>query len=200
MDDRAADAWEPLLAIADAVAGKWPERARQAALALSTGVVREDDSLGVRLLSSIQCVFLSKQSDRVATARLLESLNEQDDEPWGGFHDGQGMTDRDLSGQLRHYGIRSKQLRFQEGNRKGYELSSFSDAFARYAYRAETSETPLIETAVSNSATPITTNVSDGLPCVAEADVSDVSLLPLLGRGTRQTRPTDSGEWEEGEI
>ncbi len=32
LDDRAADVWEPLLAIADLAGGDWPERAREAAL------------------------------------------------------------------------------------------------------------------------------------------------------------------------
>ena len=35
LNDRAADNWEPLLAIADRAGGDWPERARKAALALS---------------------------------------------------------------------------------------------------------------------------------------------------------------------
>ena len=37
LDDRAADGWEPLLAIAAAAGGDWPARARRAALALSGG-------------------------------------------------------------------------------------------------------------------------------------------------------------------
>jgi hypothetical protein len=43
LDDRAQDVWEPLLAIADLADGEWPERARAAALALSSGEEREDD-------------------------------------------------------------------------------------------------------------------------------------------------------------
>ena len=35
LGDRSADAWEPLLAIADAAGGDWPARARAAAIALS---------------------------------------------------------------------------------------------------------------------------------------------------------------------
>ena len=34
--DRDADVWEPLIAIADAIGGEWPERARNAAIALVT--------------------------------------------------------------------------------------------------------------------------------------------------------------------
>ena len=40
LDDRAQDVWEPLLAIADLAGGDWPERARRAALELSTGEER----------------------------------------------------------------------------------------------------------------------------------------------------------------
>jgi uncharacterized protein DUF3631 len=52
LDDRAADTWEPLLAIADLAGGDWPIRARQAAVVLSADGNTDDvDSLGVRLLS-----------------------------------------------------------------------------------------------------------------------------------------------------
>jgi hypothetical protein len=47
LSDRAADAWEPLLAIADFAAGVWPDRARSAAQALSApaeGPIRPDTS------------------------------------------------------------------------------------------------------------------------------------------------------------
>jgi hypothetical protein len=37
LSDRQQDVWEPLLAIADLAGGSWPERARAAAVALSTG-------------------------------------------------------------------------------------------------------------------------------------------------------------------
>ena len=43
LNDRAADNWEPLLAIADRTGGEWPERARKAALALSGNGVVEDE-------------------------------------------------------------------------------------------------------------------------------------------------------------
>jgi hypothetical protein len=39
LDDRAQDAWEPLLAIADAAGGSWPETSRAAALELAEGVL-----------------------------------------------------------------------------------------------------------------------------------------------------------------
>ena len=63
LPDRAADAWEPLLAIADAAGGAWPARARGAAVVLHASR-EQDDSLGLRLLSDIRLVF--EASDRRA--------------------------------------------------------------------------------------------------------------------------------------
>jgi len=53
LNDRAADAWEPLLAIADVAGGDWPQRARAAAIALS-GKEEETVSLDTELLSDIR--------------------------------------------------------------------------------------------------------------------------------------------------
>jgi hypothetical protein len=52
--------------IADAAAGEWPQRARTAALALSAGDRRDEDSLGVRLLADIQAIFEERATDRMA--------------------------------------------------------------------------------------------------------------------------------------
>jgi hypothetical protein len=46
LDDRAADGWEPLLAIADQAGGEWPERARRSAIS-PMGAGRSDDSIGI---------------------------------------------------------------------------------------------------------------------------------------------------------
>jgi hypothetical protein len=48
--DRAEEAWEPLVAIADMAGGDWPARARSAAVALGTGAPEDGaESIGVRL-------------------------------------------------------------------------------------------------------------------------------------------------------
>ena len=52
LNDRAADTWRPLFAIADLAGGKWPDLAREAALKLSGDVV--DDSVGVLLLADLR--------------------------------------------------------------------------------------------------------------------------------------------------
>src|SRR5262249_42539760 len=57
IEDRDADVWEPLLAIADAIGGDWPERARVAAVALVGAARDAEPSLGIRLLIDIRTIF-----------------------------------------------------------------------------------------------------------------------------------------------
>src|SRR5262249_45280758 len=92
LDDRAADAWEPLLAIAEAAAGAWPERTRQVAVTLSGGEQREDESLAVRLLADLYLVFhpgpvdentpAAEPLERLSTSQLLDALHGDEEAPW----------------------------------------------------------------------------------------------------------------------
>jgi len=144
LDDRAAEVWEPLLAIADAAGGEWPQRARQAALALSVGDGREDDSLGVRLLASIQAIFDERKADRLSSGQLAEALVALEEAPWGDLR-GKPLDARTLARRLKPYDVRSHQVRFGEKTLKGYEYGDFEDAWRRYLscipQIGETSET-----------------------------------------------------------
>ena len=63
VDDRDADIWEPLLAVADIAGGDWPKRAREAAKAL-VAVAREvEPSLNIRLLADLRTVFGRRRAD-----------------------------------------------------------------------------------------------------------------------------------------
>src|SRR6266540_1554477 len=55
LEDRAADTWEPLIATADLAAGGWPDRARQAAVAMTRAESQqeEDSTASVRLLADL---------------------------------------------------------------------------------------------------------------------------------------------------
>jgi hypothetical protein len=57
LDDRAADIWEPLIAIAELAGDNWALRAQRAAVVLATGDVREEESRGVVLLRDIRRAF-----------------------------------------------------------------------------------------------------------------------------------------------
>jgi len=60
LEDRAADTWEPLIAIADLAGGTWPDRARAAALTLTAEHEASSDTPDtVRLLADCRRVFAS---------------------------------------------------------------------------------------------------------------------------------------------
>jgi hypothetical protein len=131
LGDRAADVWEPLLAIADRAGGEWPQRARQAALSLSTKQASEDDSLGVRMLGDVRSVFLQRNEERIFTAELLDELAQIDDAPWGDWY-GKRIPPRKMADLLRPFGIRPKTIRIGETTKSGYERGWFADAWGRY--------------------------------------------------------------------
>ncbi len=131
LNDRAQDNWEPLLAIAELVGGAWPERARQAALALS-GQQAEPISRGVELLSHCRDAFECEGTSRLAMNALLRRLNADDEAPWATYNRGLPLRPRQLGKMLGEYGITSKTLRFSSGTSKGYERAQFEDAWSRY--------------------------------------------------------------------
>src|SRR5262249_55184263 len=54
VEDRDADVWESIIAVADMAGGDWPERARAAAVALVAVGKEAEPSLGVRLLGDLR--------------------------------------------------------------------------------------------------------------------------------------------------
>jgi hypothetical protein len=131
LDDRAADSWEPLLALADAAGGEWPTKARHAALVLSGGAEPEDDTLSVQLLADVRGIFAAHQVERLPTSELLDALRDLEDSPWVDYRD-RGLKPHGLSRLLRPYAIGPRLLKFGTRPARGYDLEQFADAFARY--------------------------------------------------------------------
>lgn len=136
LHDRAADAWEPLLAIADLAGGDWPKRARAAALALHE-IEPSADGVGGTLLRAIAEIFAAR-GPRLLTRDLLAALVEREHEPWGSWW-GVGIDKGDIRGPgyrlaklLRPYGIGSKSIRVGDERAQGFERSDFDDVFSRY--------------------------------------------------------------------
>jgi putative DNA primase/helicase len=134
LDDRAADNWEPLLAIADQAGGPWPERARATALLLSGGRAdsAEAGDSGVQLLADVRAVFAETGIDRSTTKALLASLTELEGRPWAEWNRGRPLTARQLGSLLGRFGIKPGTIRVGDATPKGYLLSDLADAFGRY--------------------------------------------------------------------
>ena len=94
IQDRNADVWEPLIAVADAIGGEWPERARQAALALVAESNEDDTSLGIRLLADTREVF--GDATELPTKIILDRLYDLPESPWADIR-GKPLDERALA-------------------------------------------------------------------------------------------------------
>jgi hypothetical protein len=129
INDRDADVWEPLLAVADAAGGDWPQRARVAAVALVADSKRETPSLGLKLLSDIRQVF--GDGDHVGTEGLLSQLHRLEESPWGDLR-GKPLDARGLARRLSPYDIKPTNIRQLGEVVKGYRREDLHDAWQRY--------------------------------------------------------------------
>jgi len=127
LDDRAADVWEPLLGIADALGGEWPARARHAAVELCSARAEADtDGLAFRLLGACRDVFVALDADRLKTQTLLEWLVDGGE---FGDIDGRPLDARMLADTLRPFGVGPAKLKFGRQALQGYERRSFAAAW-----------------------------------------------------------------------
>lgn len=135
LNDRAADIWEPLLALADLAGGSWPQAARQAAIGLSASG-QESDPIGALLLD-VFVLFAMHNADRLFSRTLVEGLDGFVDRPWMARRKRKQTTELWLAQQLRPYGVVPRSLRIDGARGKGYLEEDFKDVFRRYIPRAE---------------------------------------------------------------
>lgn len=178
LGDRAQDAWEALLAIADAAGGSWPRRARTAAIALS-GERQEDmdeASLPLLLLSDIRASFETAGTDRLTSAQLVESLVRDEERPWATYRrDDKPLTAHGMSRLLHRYGIRPGMHRFGEHVSRGYQRADFEAAWDRYL--------PPPETALNTSTRQPGPTVSTTVHAQNGAPVDGLTVWTPLGGG-----------------
>lgn len=124
LSDRAQDAWEPLLAIADIAGAPWDAAARDAARFLMSSRI-DEPPIGAQLLVDIRNSF--NGDNRLATADLIKLLVDIDESPWSDWG-GKAITGRRLAGLLRPYGVTPR----KERGWRGYFASDFKDAWGRY--------------------------------------------------------------------
>lgn len=136
LDDRDADLWAPLFAVAAIAGDPWSDRALDAARALSAGQVIEDTSAGAALLRFLQRLFAERDADRLATTTILEAAREDPEAPTG--FGGRELASRDVARLLKGFQmpnglpVRSKKIRIGSVTVQGYLRDELSDAFSRY--------------------------------------------------------------------
>ena len=170
LNDRAAEAWEPLLAISDLAGGGWPDRARAAAVAL-IGEDADEPGHGARLLAALRDIFADHEV--LATITILEQVNSDEELPFGGWRRGEGLDPRGLSRLLNPYSIRPRSVRIDGATStcKGYRRDQFEEVWARYAPPPSGESPAQAEQAAQPAPGPV-------------PDVPDVPLVPDISQGS----------------
>jgi hypothetical protein len=132
VDDRDADVWEALVAVADLAGDKWAKIARVSAVTLVAAAKKRPPTIGVLLLRDIKKVFDGSDDDKLPTEDILKGLASVPEAPWSTIRKGEPIDDRGLASRLRKYGITSKAHRVGEAVFKGYSRAQFTDAWKRY--------------------------------------------------------------------
>ncbi len=133
LDDRAADNWRALLAVADAAGGHWPAKARGAALMLSGAQARPDGSIGVALLADLRSIFAEHEADRLGSAQICQALTAMEGRPWAEYRRGRPMSPNQLARALRPFDVSPTTLQLTDGAKlKGYKADDFKESFGRY--------------------------------------------------------------------
>ena len=193
IEDRNADVWESLLAIADLAGGAWPERARVAAVALVADSMAGTPSIGVLLLRDLREVF--GDQDKLATETILDALIAMSESPWGELR-GKPIDSRWLSRQLHKYGVASKAVRIGDRTPRGYAAADLADPWARYValsegaigklgHTQEQMQQPGLSLPPMESATSATSATCDdcGYPMAGALIASGATLHPNCGLG-----------------
>ena len=195
LNDRAADNWIPLFAIADYCAGEWPKRARDAAIALSALSDEAEDSDLVDLLQELKVLFENR--DRITSADLAEYLGSQSEKRWADWRHGKPITQREIAKLLQPLKIKPGSIRIGAETAKGYKSEAFDDAFSRYLSvfirhngTSEDNQTLTPKIHPSQNAT-----VTDEKSSLSIDKINDVTVVTDRSRA----RDADGFNWSTGE-
>jgi hypothetical protein len=164
VEDRAADTWEPLVAIAELAGGEWPERARRACLAL-TGEDPDDGRISTKLVADLKQIW--RESDgNLFTQTILDRLYKIEESPWSEWgRERKQMTARQLAELLKPYRVKSRTVRQRGADHTlmGYARDDIADLWARYVPRTST-----------NTSNTTTQDAENGDPTSENARVGSV--------------------------
>jgi Protein of unknown function (DUF3631) len=124
--NRGADKWRPLLAIAGAAAGDWPERARSAATMLENEP--EEQLPQISLLCDVMTVI----QDWPHSIIFSEELDGELSRLGGSSRSDRQITSKERGHLLRSVGLKAER-HWRDGKQlRGYRISNIRDAAAKY--------------------------------------------------------------------
>jgi Protein of unknown function (DUF3631) len=191
LQNRVADNWRPLLAIADVAGGVWPERIR--AIAAAAVAARAEQSVGMELLIDIRAAFETSDTHTMFSEDLVAYL-VLEGHPWVEWKNGKPLTKASLARLLNPFEVYPDQVRIGATTRKGYHLRQFKDAFDRYT-PSQTETTKQAHSRSNNSHFQNETaenrvSLSETKQAHSHSDCFDVSLS---GEGERRKGEPSGG-------
>jgi putative DNA primase/helicase len=199
LNDRAADNWRPLLAIADLAGGEWPELARKAALTLSGEA--QESVVGVELLKDIRLAF--GDDEAIRSADLVAKLTADPERPWAEWKRAKPLSQKQLGGLLRPFRICSETISLPGVNdAKGYKRVRFEGAWAAYCPGQFTSQADLDISKRRSVGTPVESAQVHDFRSVAEASADGSKNGNLFYRHAGFDASTDrsGGNGAKGHI
>lgn len=203
IDDRAADSWFALLAIADRAGGRWPKLAREVAAAVMGG--RDGaDSIGVQLLRDLRQLFVAADTNRLSSAGIVAELVKLEDRPWPEYRNERPITPNQLAKLLKPFGVSPRTIRLPDGSTpKGYFKADFEEPWARYL--SPDADAPPAEAATAPHACgdkdlrpPSAATTDDPVAAPGErnplSDKGCGGVAPPAGGGTENTNPLELDE------
>jgi putative DNA primase/helicase len=133
-DNRRADNWRVMLAIADLCSGveDWGDKARAAASAIECAT--DTRTTGVRLLAVIKTAFdqVEDGGDAIGSEDLVTKLTADSASEWHEWRSGKPITQAQLARLLKPFRIFPEQVRIGGRQVRGYLRARFADAWQRY--------------------------------------------------------------------
>ena len=155
LHDRARDAWEALLAIAEIAGGNWAGTTGRAYRACEAVSAEVDSETGIRemLLADMRTVFeeagnpehlpTGKSEERYDSnsPTILPALIAMEGRPWAEYSRGKSLSPRGLARLLKDFSIVPGTIRLASGSTpKGYKRAAFVPQWQRYGI--DTPEAP----------------------------------------------------------
>ena len=180
LHDRARDAWESLLAIANVAGGGWPGRAWKACEHFAATSGGDEDGAREMLLGDLYDIFEAADwPEGIPSATIVERLVAMESRPWPEWKRGKQLTMKALGDLLKPFEIKPRQLGKQAdgSNRRGYHLADFRKDWASY----------FPERVGIQSAIPLqpreTRVIRDSQPATEDFNVADANVTKPLETG-----------------
>jgi len=171
LSDRAADVWEPLLAIADLAGGDWPVRARRAAVVLMGSI--EDTDPTIELLKDIAIEVMPEETRQVIpTKDIIEKLTALEHRPWATWRRDKPISPRGLARLLDPLGVHPVRLEHV----RGYRHDAFDALIARYLPRQASLRQPTNKTGPKSQDGCVSEDVEKN-PSVPQFEPDSIELL-----------------------